>query len=312
MALQVDKTGFGGFGAELLVHVGGRAGKGDVHRAAVTVLHRVVEELLTVQIIVQDPGLGFVDLLHVFQTADVVFQILEHQTGHIDAPAGGCVVHAVLGQQGGVVHHGGHGVSGVAQQVVPDNGDGHTGGGYVLLHAKVDAAILAHVHRLGEDHRAHVCHQRHTLHLRHLNVLGAEDGVVLADVDVACILVVVDGVDIGDVGEVLVLAGSNDLHLAELGGLLGSQVREIAGDQIIGLAGGHKVQGHHGKLLGGTALEETDLVVVRDVHHPAQGGFGFSDDGIEPLAAVAHLHHALAGIAVFQQLCLCLTEHLFR
>ena len=60
------------------------------------------------------------------------------------------------------------------------------------------------------------------------------------------------------------------------------------------------------------ALEEADFVVVGDVHHPAQRGLGLGDDGIEPLAAVAHLHHALAGIAVFQQLCLCLTEHLFR
>ena len=129
--------------------------------------------------------------------------------------------------------------------------------------------------------------------------------------DVAGVLVVVDGVYIRDISEIFILTGCYDFGLAELGGLLGSQVREIAGDQIIGLAGGHKVQGHHGKLLGGTALEETDLVVVRDVHHPAQGGFGFSDDGIEPLAAVAHLHDALTAVAVFQQLGLCLPQHLF-
>ena len=216
VALQVHEPGLGGLGAELLVEVRVRAGEGDVHGAAVAVLHRVVEELLTVQIIVQDPGLGFVDLLHVFQTADVVFQILEHQTGHVDAPAGGRVVHAVLGQQGGVVHHSRYIVGGMAQQVVPDDGDGHTGGGDVLLDAEVDAAVLGDVHGLGEDHGAHIRHQRHTLHLRHLHILGAEDGVVLADVDVACILVVVDGVHVRDVGEVLVLAGSNNVHLLSL------------------------------------------------------------------------------------------------
>ena len=110
----------------------------------------------------------------------------------------------------------------------------------------------------------------------------------------------------------LILTGCYDLGLAELGGLLGSQTREVAGHDVVCLAGGHKVQRHHGKLLGGTALEEAHLVVIGNVHHPAQGSLGVLDDGIEPLAAVAHLHHALAAVAVFQQLCLCLTEHLFR
>ena len=104
--------------------------------------------------------------------------------------------------------------------------------------------------------------------------------------DVAGILIIVDGVHVRDVGEVLVLAGSNDVHLAELGGFLGGKVREVAGDKVICLAGGHEIQRDHGKLLGGTALKETDLVVVGNVHYPAQGGLGVLDDGIEPLAAV--------------------------
>ena len=57
-------------------------------------------------------------------------------------------------------------------------------------------------------------------------------------------------------------------------------------------------------------LKETDLVVVGNVHYPAQGGLGVLDDGIEPLAAVAHLHHALTAVAILEQLCLCLLEHL--
>ena len=311
MALQVDEACLCGLGAELFVQIGVGAGEGDVHRAAVAVLDGVGEEVLPIEVIVQHLGLGFVDLLHVGQTADVVFEVLKHQTGHVDAPAGGRVVHAVLGQQGGVVHHGGHGVSGVAQQVVPDDGDGHAGGGNVLLHTEVDAAVLRHIHGLGKDHRAHVRHQRDALHLRDLDVLGAEDGVVLADVDVAGILVVGDGVHIRDVGEVFVLAGGHDVGFAELGGFLGGQIREVAGDKVVGLAGGHEVQRHHGELLGRTALEEADLVVVGDVHHPAQRGLSLGDDGIEPLAAVAHLHHALAAAAIFKQFGLGLLQDLF-
>ena len=311
MALQVDETGVCGLGAELLVEVGVRAGEGDVHGAAVAVLHRIIEEVLTIEVVVQDLGLSLVDLLHIGKAADVVFQILEHQTGHVDAPAGRRIVHAVLGQQGGVVHHGRYIVGGVTQQVVPDDGDGHAGGGDVLLDAEIDAAVLGDIHGLGEDHGAHIRHQRHTLHLRHLDILGAEDGVVLADVDVACILVVVDSVHVRDVGEVLILAGRDDLGLAELCGFLCGQIGEVAGDDVVGLAGGHEVQRHHGELLGRAALEEADLIMIGNVHHPAQGGFGVGDDGVEPLAAVAHLHHALAAVAVFEQLCLSLLEHLF-
>lgn len=193
----------------------------------------------------------------------------------------------------------------------PGRGDGHAGGGDVLLDAEVDAAVLGDVHGLGEDHGAHIRHQRHTLHLRHLDILGAEDGVVLADVDVACILVVVDGVHVRDVGEVLILAGRDDPGLAELCGFLCGQIGEVSGDDVVGLAGGHKVQRHHGELLGRAALEEADLIMIWNVHHPAQGGFGVGDDSVEPLAAVAHLHHALAAAAVFEQLCLSLLEHLF-
>ena len=198
----------------------------------------------------------------------------------------------------------------MAQQVVPDDGNSHAGGGYVLLHAKVDAAVLADIHGLGKDHGTHICHQRHALHLRQLHILGAEDGVVLADVDVAGVLIVVDSVYIRDISEVFILTGCHDLGLAELGGLLGSQTREVAGHDVVCLAGGHKVQRHHGKLLGSATLEKAHLIVIRDVHHPAQRSLGILDDGIEPLAAVAHLHHALTAVAVLEQLCLCLLEHL--
>ena len=48
------------------------AGEGHVHHAAVGLLNRVIVEVLTVQVIVQHLGFGGVDLLHVFQAADLV------------------------------------------------------------------------------------------------------------------------------------------------------------------------------------------------------------------------------------------------
>src|SRR5699024_2151881 len=102
--------------------------------------------------------------------------------------------------------------------------------------------------------------------------------VLVWDVHVAGGGVVLGGLDVGDVGEVFVLAGSDYPGLAELGGLLGGFLGEIAGDQIVGLAGDHKIQRHHGELLGGAALEKADLVVVRHVQHPADGCLGVLDD----------------------------------
>ena len=130
--------------------------------------------------------------------------------------------------------------------------------------------------------------------------------------DVASVGVVRNGLDIWNIGEVLILAGSSDAGCAELSGFFGSLFAEVAGHQIIRRASGHKVQGHHGELLGCAALEETDLVVVGHIQHLADTGLSVLDDLIEPLAAVAHLHHTLAAALIVQQLCLGLLQDLFR
>ena len=306
MAFQVHETGFGSSGAELLIHIRVGAGEGHVHHAAVFRLNGIVIEVLTVQVIIQDLGLGVVDLGHLFQAANLVLQVIHHQTGHVDAPARRGVVHAVLIQQGSVVHHGGDlfcrdVFCALAQQVVPDDGNGHTGGGNVLLHTKVDAAVLAYIGRLTENHGAHVSYQGDAVHLRHIFISSAKNGVVLADVDVAGVWVIRNGLDIRNIGEVLILAGSSDAGCAELSGFFGSLFAEVAGHQIIRRASGHKVQGHHGELLGCAALEETDLVVVGYIQHLADTGLSVLDDLIEPLAAVAHLHHAHTAAMVVQQ-----------
>ena len=123
--------------------------------------------------------------------------------------------------------------------------------------------------------------------------------------DIAGVGVIVDGLHVGDIGKVFVLAAGGNAGRAELGGFLGSLFAEVAGHKVIRRAGGHKVQRHHGKLLGRAALEKADLIIVGDVQHPAHGGLGIVDDFIEPFTAVAHLHHAHAGTMVVQQFSLC-------
>ena len=310
MTLQVDEACLGGRGTERLVGVGVGAGEGHIHHAAVLFLNGILVEVLPVEVIVQHLGLGGVALLHILQAANLVLKVVHDEAGHVDAPARRGVVHAVGVQQGRVVHHrgdlvGGQALGGLAQQVVTHDGHSHTGRGNVLLHAEVNDAVLADVHRLGADHRAHICHQRDAVHLRYIDIFCTENRVVLANVDIAGVRVIVDGRDVGDVGKVLVLTAGGNAGRAELGGLLGCLLAEVAGHKIIRRAGGHKVQRYHRKLLGRAALEKAHLIIVGNVQYPAHGGLGVGDDLVKPFTAVAHLHHAHAGAVVVQQLCLC-------
>ena len=63
------------------------------------------------------------------------------------------------------------------------------------------------------------------------------------------------GVQLGDVGEGLILGRGYHVGLAVTGGLLVSLGGPLAGENEISLAGaGHQVQGNHGELGGSAAL----------------------------------------------------------
>jgi len=86
--------------------------------------------------------------------------------------------------------------------------------------------------------------------------------------------------------------------LGEFLGLLEGLVAPGAGDDIIdGVGGGTEVERDGGELGGGAALEEEDGIFRRDLEEGTEIGLGFFDDGLEFLAAVAHLHDAHAGSA---------------
>ena len=94
----------------------------------------------------------------------------------------------------------------MARQILPDNGDGQPRRGQVLLGAAEDDAVLAHVHRAGQEVGGHIAHDGHVPGVGHVLPLGAVDGVIGTVVEVAGLGIQLELVLPGDVGVVLVLA----------------------------------------------------------------------------------------------------------
>ena len=172
----------------------------------------------------------------------------------------------------------------MAGQVLPDDDHGEAGGSHVLLGAGEDDAVLAHVHRTGQDVGGHIAHQGHVAGVGDVLPLGAVDGVVGAVVEIGRLGVQLQLVLGGDVGVVPVLAGSGQVDGAVLLGLLVGQVGEVAGDGVVGLARlADEVEGHGGELGGGAALEEEDLVALGDLQQAAELGLGVVKDLLKHL-----------------------------
>ena len=64
----------------------------------------------------------------------------------------------------------------------------------------------------------------------------------------------------------------------------------LAGDNVISHALLHQVHGDHGKLLMGAALQEQNLIVIRDIQQIPQICLGLVENVLVSLGAVAHLH----------------------
>ena len=90
------------------------------------------------------------------------------------------------------------------------------------------------------------------------------------------------------------------MDVAELDSFLVSVVCEVAGDRVVRLAGLHQVHRDGRELGRRAALEEQDLVVLRDGEHAAQRRLGLLDDAVIYLRSVTHLHDGHAGTLVIE------------
>ena len=179
----------------------------------------------------------------------------------------------------------------MAGQGLFDDDHRETRGSHILLGAGKDDPVLAHIHGTGEDIRGHVAHQGHIPGLGHILPLGAVDGIVGAVVEVAGFGVQLQLVLLGNIGVVFVPAVRGEANLAVLFGLLTGDAGEVSGDGVVRLSRpSHEVQGHHGELARGPALQKQHLVVVGHAEQPDEIGLGIVEDLLEYFGAVAHLH----------------------
>ena len=202
----------------------------------------------------------------------------------------------------------------MAGQIFLDDGDGQACGSQVLLSAGIDDAVLAHVNGAGHDVGGHVADQGHAGgSLGNILPLGTLDGVVGAVVQVGGLGVQGQLVLAGDIGPLAVLGGAGHVGLAILLGFLVGVVCEVAGADIVSLAGlGHQVHGNHCELHGCAALEEQDLVAFGHAHQLAELLLGLVEDALVNLGTVAHLHDGHTGTLVVGDLSACAVQDFQR
>ena len=305
MALQVDEALRRGGLHERGVLLGVAGDEGHVHAAAVLRAGGTAKQRALVEEVVEQLRLFDVDLFkrrHAALRADP----LEGQARDVDAEAVGRVEHAV--RVGHLLEA--HDLRGdgqlMAEQVLARDEDDHARGGDVLLRAGVDDAELADVIDLREDVGGHVGDQRHAVRLRDVVPAGAVDGVVGGDVDVFGVRG--EGV-IRDIAVAVLAGGAGDHDLAILLRLDERIVGEVAGIDVVGLAAVHQVEGHGGEHRGRAALQEHDLVALRDAHDLAQVGHGLLEDVQIHPGSMTHFHDGHAGTAIAQQILLHLLKH---
>ena len=212
-----------------------------------------------------------------------------------------------------VAHIGGHEPRQIVpEQVLPDDDHRHARRAHVFLHAAPDETVLRNVAGPGEEHAGLVGDQNLPLGIGKLEIGGAVNGLVFADIQVVCILRNVQVGAVGNVREVLVGGGGHDFNLAVLFCLGDGLFGPGAGFHVAPEAVFHQVHGHHGKLNGAAALDEKNLVVVGNAHQLPQVRFRLVPDLLEDLGPVAHLHDAHAALAVVHHLGGDLLQHGLR
>ena len=106
-----------------------------------------------------------------------------------------------------------------------------------------------------------------------------------------------------DIGVVLILGGGDDLDVAVLCSLLGCLLGELTGNNVVSLAGaGEQVICYRGKLCGGSALEEEDLIVIGNAHDLAEISLSGLNYFLVVRRSMTHLHYGHTGVAVANKL----------
>ena len=309
MALQIFEARRLRFGNELRIHVEVAGDERHVHDRTVFLHDRTLEELAVVEEVVKDRRFFTVSPLHLLETAHVE-EPLEDLAADVDAVARRRIVHgAVLGIGRELAHRRREGHHVLGHHVVTDDADHDARRTDVLLCAGIKICIFLHVDRLGQEAGRQVGDEVLSLRVRQIPVFRAVDRIVLADVNVICILADWKVRNVRDVGERLILGGRDLIGRAVLLRFLVRSLRPLAGHDVIRDAVLHEVHRQHRELQMRAALHEHDFIILGNGKQRPKVRLRLVNDRLIRLGPVRHLHHGHARSAVIQHFRLCFFQH---
>ena len=175
-----------------------------------------------------------------------------------------------------------------ADQILADDDERHAGRTYVLLRTAVDHTVLLHIDRTAHDIRRHIGNERD----RRIDILvdlRTVDGVVGRNVEI--IRIGRDFVTFRNIGIVLILGRSDDLHFAVELSLLSSLLRPNTGLEV-GSFLFQQVRRNLEELSRSTAAQEHYGIVVGNVQQVAPQLLGFGHDTLPTRSTVRNLQQA--------------------
>ena len=130
------------------------------------------------------------------------------------------------------------------QQILSDNHNLCARRADILLHARVNQAILRHIHRLRKETGRHIRNQNFTLGIRQRMIFGAVNRIVLTDIDIIHIICYWKIGAIGNIGESLIRRGRQFHGFPVNLCLRKSLLCPLPGQNITRLAVLHQIHGH--------------------------------------------------------------------
>src|SRR5688500_14843524 len=291
MALEPVESGLRRLGDEPRLRLVARAAEADVHDRAALPLDGAPEVPALVEEVVEDARLLRVPLRHPREPARVA-DPLEHLAHHVDPEGGRGIVERFRLRVRPVLQHRCEVGGRPLDEILPDDHQHDAGGAEVLLGARVDEPVAAHVDRTAVHVARRVGDERHPGGRRRLGApLGSVDGVVGGEVHVGRRGGIADRRG-GRNGEVLPrLARHRLVHRADMLRLGGRPLGPAPGHQVVRRAPlREEVHRHHRELRRRAPLEEEHVILVGNAGEIAALPLRVGDHGVEDLAAMTVLH----------------------
>ena len=270
MAFQRHQAGIVGLLEKCRVKVLARQREGHIHPRARRFLDRILVVTRTVDVAVQQFGLGAIaraDRDH----AALGKQPLEYEAGEIPAEGIRRVQHRLVGRVFGVVENFWNVLRTAREQILAHDHHHQTRSADVLLRPGIDDAEFRDVDGPRQDIRRHIRHQRHLADIGNVLEFDTMDGFVRRVMHVSGFRIEIPRGRRRDRREVAFGAAGGDAHPRQRLGFLCGLFAPMAGDEVIGsLVAARKIHRNLGEMLGRAALQKQHFVALWNIQQRAQ------------------------------------------